>query len=121
MCTCVYDGLIKILHKNNLLQNITPSHFVTILKTLNKKTNILINNKKLSSKEQIENIERIKSIDNINAGYFCSSSDPILILVCDLYKVNIIHDFNGTIINYTNKKKSNIMLKVFSNSHHFYV
>lgn len=137
--TCVYDTLIKLLNDNKLIQNVTPIQFINILQHLNKKTRVLVNGIKLTNKQQKENIERInnitilnnKIIDDGDDGYLCSGCDPILLLVCDLYNVNIIHDIQNeqsqhNIIEYTcipTKSRSqnpSIFLKVYSNLDHFH-
>jgi len=118
--TCVWDGLISILHKNNLLQNIKPLHFVTILKTLNKKCNVKVNGIKVNKKQQIENMERIKCINDLQNGYLFSGFDPVLILICELYKVNISHNYCNHVIKYEYCGVSCKTLNVYSNSGHFW-
>ena len=47
-------------------------------------------NKKTSGVTRIN----VKSIRN---GYLCSTCDPFLCLVCQLFKLNICHNYNGYI------------------------
>ncbi len=97
-------------------------NFVYILKKNNKyTTNVLCNDIELTKKQYEENFERINKIKKINNGYDCSSCDPLLLLICEIYEVNIIHHFNGITIKYLNKKclhKKSI--HVSSNSSHFF-
>jgi len=77
--------------------------FVMLIKSNNIKTpNVKCNDKTLTDQEIDDNIIRIKNIKNINKGYLCSSCDPVLILVSQLFSINIIHNFNGTEIKYIN-------------------
>jgi len=56
--------------------------------------------------------------NNINQGYDCSSCDPFMILLCELFKININYDYNGNNIQYMidNSRKT---IKYSSNQSHF--
>ena len=114
--TCFWDALRDKLNikKNN-------KEFISHLKGCNKKDNsILWNDVKLTQKQLEENFEHIKDFNekNINNGYDCSTCDPFLILICELYNTEILHDYNGYKIMYT-KIKNNKTIKCRSNRHHF--
>lgn len=129
--TCVWDGLTKGLYntfRGTIFQQTSAEILVDFLKRNVKKTeNVKWNNKYLKDTELVENFERIKSIDptNIYNGYDCSTCDPVLLLVCELFRINIIHDYNGsymyyTYISKTNDPSKNITIKFKSNRHHFW-
>ena len=107
--TCFWDGLLKKLKPNDFIKSLNVKHkpncdeFVMLIKSNNIKTpNVKCNDKTLTDQEIDDNIIRIKNIKNINKGYLCSSCDPVLILVSQLFSINIIHNFNGTEIKYIN-------------------
>ncbi len=119
--SCFWVGLIKALHDLNLLKNITPIHFLKIIKIFNKKvSNVTCNGEKLTSKQKQENYDRIVEITTINDGYDCSGCDPVLILICHVYNIDITHKFNGTIINYAYTCNSNHTITIHSNKTHFW-
>lgn len=102
--TCFWDALRAKLHIKKKMNN---SQFIDYLKESNKKqTAVLWNNSKLSKKQFEENYEHIRGFDKntIRNGYDCSICDPFLILICDIYNVNIIHNYNGHKMIYTNCK-----------------
>lgn len=115
---CFWKGLIKAL---NLSTN--PTQFVNLLqKNAIKTPNITWNGNKLSNKELEENLEWVKSFnsDRTYDGYFCSTCDPFLLLVCELYGVNIDHQYDGHLIKYRNLKNNLQILKFGSTRSHFY-
>ena len=96
--TCFWDALRSRLHLNKSNQE-----FIQHLKNNNKTVSVLWNGEILSKKQQEENIEHIRDFNenSINNGYDCSICDPFLILVCELYNVNINHSYNGYNMKYT--------------------
>jgi hypothetical protein len=114
--TCFWDALRDKLNikKNN-------KEFISHLKGCNKKDNsILWNDVKLTQKQLEENFEHIRDFNekNINNGYDCSICDPFLILICEIYNVNILHNYNGYKMKYT-KEGGNKTLNFNSNTGHF--
>lgn len=116
--TCVWDGLIKKLK----IKNMDAYQFSSYVVKNNKYTlNILWNDTELTENQREENFQRIKKIKKIKNGYDCSSCDPLLLLICELYEVNMLHNFNGTQITYTNVKcQRKNPIHVTSNSKHFW-
>lgn len=114
--TCFWDSLrkkLKIKEGNK--------DFILNLKKCNKKdTSILWNDLKLTKKQLEENYEHIRDFDEtkINNGYYCSVCDPFLILICEIYNVNILHNFNGHKMKYT-KGDGYKILEFKSNTGHF--
>lgn len=103
--TCFWDGLIKGLIQHKIIE--TNSNYYNFINYLKKKSNkinqnVKVNGKCVSPKQKLENIEHIKNIDisKINQGYDCSTFDPVLIFVCDLFSINIVHKFIGLYIKY---------------------
>ena len=96
--TCFWDGI-----RSKLNINTNNSDFISDLKNKNNKRHeIKWNNIEFTKKQLEENYQHIKDFDekNISNGYDCSVCDPFLILICDLFNISIIHNFNGFIINY---------------------
>jgi hypothetical protein len=113
--TCVWNGLIK---KLNLHMN--PNQLYSHIKTNNKIIeNVIVNEETLTETQKKENYERIQNITKINDGYDMSTCDPLLILISEIYEVNINHKFNNCNILYKNNK-ANKNINVFSNKSHFW-
>lgn len=124
--TCFWKGLLQCLHNDdfyNLGINRKPNEksFVEFLKSKNLIcNNILWNSEILKEQFLKECFEAIKqfNVRTIYNGYFCSTCDPFLILVSEIFKVNINHNYCGNIIIYNNKNAKKT-IKVKSNSSHF--
>ena len=124
--TCYWDGLLRSLDQEDLTllnskKNINNINFILLLKKNNKLCeNVKWQNNFLSKKLLEENYEMIKDFNenNINQGYDCSSCDPFMILLCELFKININYDYNGNNIQYMidNSRKT---IKYSSNQSHF--
>ena len=114
--TCFWDAL-----RNKLNITIDNTTFVEHLKNNNTKVNILWNGDKLSTKQIEENYEHITNFNqnSIFNGYDCSICDPFIILICNLYNVNINHNYNGYTMEYL--KNSDFKILHFrSNTGHFW-
>ena len=101
----------------------TIKEFIIFLKNSNLMTkNIIWNGSKLSNMELQENMHAIKTfnINNINNGYGCSTCDPFLLLICELFCVNINHYYLNRIMKYENKKESRKIITFRSNYGHFW-
>jgi len=126
--TCFWDGILSSLDNHDLkLIDISEKppilQFINTLKNKNTKTNhILWNNNQITSKQLIENFTHVKdfSTSNINNGYLCSTFEPFLFLIAQLFSIDIIHNYNGNIIKYTNIEKSRKTVKYKSNTGHFW-
>jgi hypothetical protein len=124
--TCYWDGLLRSLDHEDLTllnsnKNINNINFILLLKKNNKLCeNVKWQNIFLSKKLLEENYEMIKGFNenNINQGYDCSSCDPFMILLCELFKININYDYNGNNIQYMidNSRKT---INYKSNQSHF--
>ncbi len=91
--TCNYVTINQLLFINLLKQNITPT------------TDVLWNGEELSFKQIEENLDWIRTYDvtKIQGGHDCSICDPFLLLICQLFIVNITHHYNGKTIQYVNR------------------
>ena len=95
--------------------------FVLFLKKHNcVTTTIKCNGEVCSQKMLEENKQAIDEYDSnqINQGYYCSTADPFLFLVCFLFKVNIHHDYNGHGILYEHPEYTRTVY-YHSNTSHF--
>lgn len=116
--TCVWDGIIS-----SLGLKFSPQEFAIYIKKNNMKTpNITWNGEKLTEKQLDENYERIEEIKvlKIKNGYYCSSFDPLIFLICELFKTSVIHNYDGYKIYYTNINHPKKTLLFFSDEGHFW-
>ena len=126
--TCFWDGILHHLKDEDFqrvfqINKPTNKNFVKILKSnLRKTKNIIWNGETLTDKQLEENYEHIKdfNVDSIHGGYLCSTSEPFLFLVCELFKMDINHNYCGHMMSYrtTNPNRT---LNFKSNSGHFSV
>ena len=125
--TCFWDGIIRSLTQEDLQllnsnKNINNKDFILLLKKNNKICeNVKWQEEQLNIELLKENYDMIKNFNenNINQGYDCSSCDPIMILLSELFNITIHHNFNGNIIKYTYiEPRKTINYK--SNQSHFY-
>ena len=124
--TCFWSGLLGCLHPVDfksfgLVRKPPIKDFVILLKNKNKITeNVLWQDTKLTDKFKKECFEAVNELDvkSINNGYFCSTCDPFLILVSELFKVNIIHNYCNVNIIYKCIGAGKT-IKVKSNKGHF--
>ena len=125
--TCVPDGIIKSLtnedfQKINLENPVSAYTFMKAIKENNTHTvNVRVQNRALSEKELNENFQRINEINlnKLNNGYLCSSHEPLLNLVCQLFEVDINMNFNGSKIQYRNTLHSKRVLEYSCSKTHF--
>lgn len=103
--TCFWDGIIQSLIKNNIIpnNNKNATHFVSYLKKHNIKTiDVSVNNIPLTDKQLQENYDSVNqlNLNNIRHGYLCSTFDPFLFLISQLFQVDIQHNYCGHNIYY---------------------
>jgi hypothetical protein len=133
--TCFWDSIRsklalqdinRVLNQNTGITYIDMSNttLITLLKKNNvKTTKVMWNNETLSDNLLNENLAWINQYDIscINQGHLTSSCDPFLLLISQLFVVNITHNYNNTIINYVNTTNNNGFVLTFSsNSDHFW-
>ena len=121
--SCFWDSILKKLNKNDLQKYKIHNNqgLVTVLKEKNIKTdNILWNNQKLSEKQKEENKEHIQSYqtNTISQGYLCSTCDPFLLLISELFEITIQNNYNGNQIIYSHKTNNKYTIQLNNNSSH---
>lgn len=83
--------------------------------------NVLWQNNTLRDQEIKEYLKWIDeyNINIISNGHLTSICDPFLLLICELFCVNIKHQYNNYSIMYINKNKARKTLIFSSNNGHF--
>jgi hypothetical protein len=108
--SCFWDGLsaaILAIIPTHLRQRgtFTNQDLFKFLKKHNQLVkNVRVNNETITDQQQRENFEAIQglSINSLPNGYWCSTCDPVLILVSQLFNVDIEHKYLGVRIFYKN-------------------
>lgn len=124
--SCFWDTLINKINKNDIhnalkINNINPTTFAKELIKKNKLINtILVNNKEITNNQQKENYKHINfyDIETINNGYDCSTFDPFLILIADLFSITINNNYNNNIIIYKPIAYSRYNIKISNDTGH---
>jgi hypothetical protein len=126
--TCFWDGLLRSLDIRDfqfgMKLNVKPqkTEFIRWLKRVNPYiVDVHWNNQELSKQEIEEHKKAIGSykVADIRSGHMCSSCDSFLLLVSQIFQVNIQHSFINHLITYTNIKNARKTLRFVSNSRHF--
>ena len=125
--TCFWDGILKSLKKEdfdfigyNSLKK--PKEFITFLKKHKKPMkNVKWQNTFIKNKEMGEYLIWIEEYDitKINDGHLTSVCDPFLLLISELFCINVIHHYNKLEIHYNNVKKNRKTVIFSSNNGHF--
>ena len=123
--TCFWDGILHNLNDNDfqrVFQVNKPNNknFIKLLKENNRKTkNIRWNGEIFREKQLEENFNHVKDFNenSITNGYLCSICDPFLILICELFNVNINHNYCGYLMTYTNSTSVKTLNFKSSKSH----
>lgn len=125
--SCFWDSIINKLTKHELSllgvnKRPTPSLLCKICGNKNKiiGDNVLWQGENLNEKEKREHFISIKECKClVNRGHLTSSCDSVLLLLCDICKINIIHKGVYGTSNYTNTlAKKTIILR--SNTYHMW-
>jgi len=125
--TCFWDSILTCLKEDDYrFANIGKGnlkHFITQLKLRNKPMkSIQWQRENLREQEIKEHMEAIKdyNINGIHGGHLTSICDSFLLLICELFHINIIHRYLNINISYShpNPRKT---LKFNSNKGHFQV
>lgn len=113
---CVWISLIK----NLKVKHTKPGKLLQFIRSNNTLTkDITCNGQVLSDQIMNENYTAISNLSHVNY-YDCSSCDPLLLLVCQLYNTSITHDYNGHQIVYLNQIYPNKMIHLSSNEEHMF-
>jgi hypothetical protein len=125
--TCFWDAIMSTLSvedygKIGMIGHGSHDQFICALKKYSTATDcVKWQGKLLSTKQKDENLQHIRDFDisTIRRGYDCSTCDPFLLLISELFGVNIRHKYNNIDITYT--MPSQRMIKFTSNPGHFSV
>lgn len=126
--TCFWDGILQALDNSDFQvvgcnNRLNRQQLINLLKTKNVEIeDVTWNGKKLTKQEMKEHYEAIKTynIDGINRGHLCSSCDSFLLLICQVFNVNIKHSYINVDIEYKNQKVQRKTLQFASNHGHFW-
>lgn len=107
--TCFWDGIRSALclEDYEYLKIKTPNNHPSLIESLKGKAkmtdSIIWQGSKLKKQEKEEHLIAIGVYDigKISNGHLTSTCDSFLLLLCELFKLNITHNYCGTIINYT--------------------
>jgi hypothetical protein len=103
--SCFWDALIQRLHEIHVIPpGTTPHRLAMLLREKNVKTvGVKWQGSHISEQQMAENFHHVKdyNVNTINNGYDCSTCDPFLLLVSEVFKVNIHHTYLNTPIHYT--------------------
>lgn len=89
---CFWKGILNSLKQKKLTKLHKITDFIKFVKSRNKlQTRVLWNNQTMGSKTLIENYEHVRDYDikTVNQGYYTSVCDPFLILIADIFQVEI--------------------------------
>ena len=105
--TCFWDGIISSLNNQDYqfagIRKAKHRDFINQLKAKNKMvSSVSWQGNKLTEQEMKEHMEAIKdyNVNGIHNGHLTSTCDSFLLLVCELFKVNITHKYINTNIVY---------------------
>ena len=126
--TCFWDGILQALDNSDFQvvgcnNRLNRQQLINLLKTKNVEIkDVTWNGMKLTPQEIKEHYEAIKSYDinKINNGHLCSSCDSFLLLICQVFNVNIKHLYMNVDIEYKNEKVQRKTLQFASNHGHFW-
>ena len=126
--SCFWDTLLSRIKKDDIqtilsLHNPTPKDFANTLKNKNILTdNVLWMGEEITQQMKEENIEHIKEYDSstIRSGYLCSTCDPFLLLITELFQIKIIHHYNKVVINYQQKIDNKYTITIHNDKGHMW-
>ena len=114
--SCFWNGLRNKIPE---LHNKTPKQIVEYFQQHNRMTlNVRQQNTTLKCQEMKENIEAINTY-KIQDGHLTSSSDPFLLLSCELFFLDIQFMFDSHMICIKNTKKVNHTVRFDASKNHF--
>lgn len=125
--TCFWKGLLDCLRRDDfaLLQCDKPSseqEFVRILQHCNRKAEH-VTWQDIHNSDQFlhECMEAVQTLDRntIYQGYWCSTCDPFLLLVSEVFQITIEHSYCGHLIVYKYSPGARKTIRVRSNRGHF--
>jgi hypothetical protein len=132
--SCVWNGILQAIKddyttcEDNVLKtkilSLTNYSLLKLIKHNNKCTHdVKWCGNYLSPKQYTEHHTHIETLDDsyIPNGYECGTCEPLLFMVSNMFKVDIIHTYNNNVIIYTYTGDESRLKYVFgSNSGHFW-
>ena len=125
--TCFWSGILQALDDNDFKflgkKKMLRHDFVNFLKENNKLTvNVRWNGEDISKQEMKENYNGINNFDvkRITNGHPCGTCDLFLLLICELFYVDIEHYYLNNRMVYRNVKGSRKTLRFRSDFRHFW-
>ena len=126
--SCFWDTLLSRIKKDEIqsilsLHNTTSKDFANTLKNKNIPTdNVLWMGEEITQQMKEENIEHIEGYDSstIPNGYLCSTCDPFLLLITELFQIKIIHHYNKVVINYQQKIDNKYTITIHNDKGHMW-
>jgi len=123
--SCFWDSLIQSISNEDKItffnNNLNPIDFAKTLKQKNTLTlNVTWNTENLTTQFLDENKQAIDSYDTntIYNGYYCSSCEPFLFLLCELLNIEIQHNYNNNLMIYKHIKNNRYIIKINSDNGH---
>lgn len=124
--TCFWDGILKSLKKDDFdfIGEIKETNY-KFVELLKKRTlpmrDVLWQGQKISEREIQEHLNAINDYDinNISNGHLTSTCDSFLLLICQLFYVDIIHYYMNHEIYYKYNGISRKTLRFSSSNGHF--
>ena len=123
--SCFWDSLIQSISNEDKItffnNNLNPIDFAKTLKQKNTLTlNVTWNNENLTTQFLDENKQAIDSYDinTIYNGYYCSTCEPFLFLICELLNIEIQHNYNNNLMIYKHIKNNRYIIKINSDNGH---
>ena len=128
--TCFWDGILNLLttqeintvFRTNYTGKTSVQDFINGLQQNNIQTpDVIHQGTSVSTKQTLENITAIQCISPgaASGGYDCSSADPVLFLISQLFNYNITHVYNNVSIYYSIPAAKGT-LTFGSNTNHFW-
>tara|TARA_Y100000590_G_C14976129_1_gene734373 strand:+ start:58 stop:450 length:393 start_codon:yes stop_codon:yes gene_type:complete len=127
--TCFWDGLLAGLTKEDfttfhLKHKPNVKAFIQLLqKSAVRTTHVVCNGTQPTEQQLTENLEAVRefNINTIHGGYDCSTFDPFLFLVAELFNLNITHTYlKKHVIQYNNTHHEKRKLRFMSDRGHFW-
>ena len=123
--SCFWDSLIQSISNEDRItffnNNLNPIDFAKTLKQKNTLTlNVTWNTENLTTQFLDENKQAIDSYDTntIYNGYYCSTCEPFLFLICELLNIEIQHNYNNNLMIYKHIKNNRYIIKINSDNGH---
>jgi len=124
--TCFWDGILKSLKKDDfdfIGESKNPNHiFINMLKKrVLPMTHVLWQGNTIQDREIKEHLDAIKNYDihEIHNGHLTSTCDSFLLLICELFQVDIMHHYMHHDIYYKYNGTSRKILHFSSSNGHF--